>query len=189
MLSPFLVSPSITPPIPPPSPCSPTNSLPLPGPGILLHWGIESSQDQGPLLSMMTNKAILCYICSWSHGSLHVYSGWWFSPWEIWGFWLFDIVVLPMGLQTPSAPSVLSLNSSTRVTKLSLMDGCVHLHLYWSSSSRASQETALSDSCQQALLGISNSVWVWFLTRLQEQFSRKHCLDLIKQKLFVKKYP
>jgi hypothetical protein len=23
---------------------------------------------------LMTDKAILCYICSWSHGSLHVYS-------------------------------------------------------------------------------------------------------------------
>jgi hypothetical protein len=51
--------------------------------------------------------------------------GWWFSPWEHgggvgwgedWGFFFvclfvcfFDTVVLPMGLQTPSAPSVLSL--------------------------------------------------------------------------------
>jgi hypothetical protein len=32
------------------------------------------SQDLGPLLPPMFNKAILCYICSWSHGSLHVYS-------------------------------------------------------------------------------------------------------------------
>jgi hypothetical protein len=31
---------------------------------------------------------------------------WWFRPWEL---WLVDIVVLPMGLQTPSTPSVLSL--------------------------------------------------------------------------------
>jgi hypothetical protein len=36
--------------------------------------------------------------------------GWWFSPWELWGFWLVDIVVLPMGLQTPSALLVLSLS-------------------------------------------------------------------------------
>ena len=36
-------------------------------------------------------------------------------------------------------------------------------HLYWSGSGRASQETATSGSCQQALLGISNSVWVWCL--------------------------
>jgi hypothetical protein len=35
--------------------------------------------------------------------------GWWFSPWELWGFWFVDIVVLPRGLQTPSDPSVLSL--------------------------------------------------------------------------------
>ena len=40
------------------------------------------------------DKAILCYICGWSHGSLHVYSRWWFSPWELWGNWLVDIVVL-----------------------------------------------------------------------------------------------
>ena len=35
--------------------------------------------------------------------------GWWFSPWEFWGFWLVEIVVLPMGLQTPSTSSVPSL--------------------------------------------------------------------------------
>jgi hypothetical protein len=45
-----------------------------PGPHILLYWGIQPSQDQGPLLPMMPKKAILCYICGWSHGSLHVYS-------------------------------------------------------------------------------------------------------------------
>jgi hypothetical protein len=41
-----------------------------------------------------------------------VLSGWWFIPWELWGwgwYWLVDIVVLPIGLQTPSAPSVLYL--------------------------------------------------------------------------------
>jgi hypothetical protein len=43
-------------------------------PDIPLHWGIEPSQDQGLLLPLMTNKAILCYICNWSHGWLHVYS-------------------------------------------------------------------------------------------------------------------
>jgi hypothetical protein len=58
----------------PSPPDSPTHSLPLPGPGIPLHWGIKPSQDQVPLLPLKINKAILCYICSWSHGSLHVYS-------------------------------------------------------------------------------------------------------------------
>jgi hypothetical protein len=32
--------------------------------------------------------------------------GWWFTPWEIWVVRLVDTVVFPMGLQTPSAPSV-----------------------------------------------------------------------------------
>ena len=36
--------------------------------------------------------------------------GFWFSPWELWGVWLVNIVVLPMGLQTPSAPSALPLS-------------------------------------------------------------------------------
>jgi hypothetical protein len=38
--------------------------------------------------------------------------GWWFTPWELWweaGVRLVDTVVIPIGLQTPSAPSVLSL--------------------------------------------------------------------------------
>jgi hypothetical protein len=81
----------------------------LPWPGISLHWGTEHSQDHGPLLPLMNNKAILCYICSWFHGSLHMYSGWWFSPWELWVYWFIHIVVPPMGLQTPSASWVLSL--------------------------------------------------------------------------------
>ena len=35
--------------------------------------------------------------------------GWWFSPWELQGYWLVHSVVPPMGLQIPSAPSVFSL--------------------------------------------------------------------------------
>ena len=46
----------------PPTPASP--------PGTPLQWVIEPSQDQGPLLPLV----ILCYICSWSHRSLHIYS-------------------------------------------------------------------------------------------------------------------
>jgi hypothetical protein len=41
--------------------------------------------------------------------SLCVLFGWWFSPWELWRYWLVHIVVPPMGLQAPSAPLVLSL--------------------------------------------------------------------------------
>ena len=41
-----------------------------------------------------------------------VFFGWRFSPRELWGYWLVHIVVPPMGLQTPSAPWVLSLAPS-----------------------------------------------------------------------------
>jgi hypothetical protein len=37
---------------------------------------------------------------------------WWFSPRELWRYWLVHFVVPPMRLQTPSAPWVLSLAPS-----------------------------------------------------------------------------
>jgi hypothetical protein len=61
----------------------------------------------------MPDKVIFCHIFSWSHVSLNVYVlfCWQFSPWELWGegVLLFDTVVLPMRLQTLSAPSVFAL--------------------------------------------------------------------------------
>lgn len=51
-----------------------TTSLPPPHPHIPLHWGIRPRQDQGPLLPLMPYKAILCYICRWSHRSIPMYS-------------------------------------------------------------------------------------------------------------------
>ena len=73
--------------------CYPLSSFPLQKPPIIsplplltnpptltsLSWhspvlGIGPSQDQGSFLPLMSNKVILCYIYSWSHGSLHVYS-------------------------------------------------------------------------------------------------------------------
>jgi hypothetical protein len=51
-----------------------THPLLLPLSGIPLQMGIEPSRDQGPVLPLIPDKAIFCYICSWSHGSLHVYS-------------------------------------------------------------------------------------------------------------------
>jgi hypothetical protein len=41
--------------------------------------------------------------------SPHILFAWWLSPWEFWGVWLVDIVVLPMGLQSLSTPSTLPL--------------------------------------------------------------------------------
>jgi hypothetical protein len=72
--------PSTNPLSPPLTPClyegapPPAHPLPLQCPSIPLCWVIESSQDQGLPLPLMPNKAILCYISSWSHGSPHVCS-------------------------------------------------------------------------------------------------------------------
>jgi hypothetical protein len=92
--------------------CSPTHPFLPHHPSILLCSDIEPLQEQEPHFPLMNDKAILCYICSWSHVSLHVYpwvdglvhgsSGW---------LWLVDIVVVHMELQTPSAPSLLPLTS------------------------------------------------------------------------------
>jgi len=38
--------------------------------------------------------------------------GWWFSPRELWGYWLVHTVVHPMGQQNPPVPWVLSLAPS-----------------------------------------------------------------------------
>jgi hypothetical protein len=64
-------------------------------------------------LPLMPDKAILYNICSSSHVSILVYSlvGC-LVPGSSGEVWLVDIIVLPMGLQTHSAPPVLSLNSS-----------------------------------------------------------------------------
>jgi hypothetical protein len=40
---------------------------------------------------------------------------------------------------------------------------CEHPLMYLPGTGRASQETAMSGSCQQNLTGICNSVWVWWL--------------------------
>jgi hypothetical protein len=63
MLSPFLVSPLQTLDLIPPLPCfyegapPPTYPLPFHCPSIPLHWGIKPSQDQGPPLPLMPDKA------------------------------------------------------------------------------------------------------------------------------------
>jgi hypothetical protein len=82
-----------------------TCPLPPRHPNIPLRWGIEPPQDQGPPFPLMPEKTILCYICSWSHRFLYVYSlfGDLVSG-SSGGVWLVDFVVLPMGLPTPSAP-------------------------------------------------------------------------------------
>jgi hypothetical protein len=66
--------------------------------------------------------------------------GWWFSSFELGGGgWLVGIVVLLTELQTPSAPSILSLTPHWGPHAQSMI-GCEHLPLYWSGSGRASQD-------------------------------------------------
>jgi hypothetical protein len=43
-------------------------------PSIHLCWAIKPPQDHGSPLPVMPDKALLCYICSWWQGSLHLYS-------------------------------------------------------------------------------------------------------------------
>ena len=72
---PFSQFPLRKPPISSPFPCSSTHPLPLPGPTIPLHWGIHQVfTGTWLLLPLMTHQAILCYICSQSHESHHVFS-------------------------------------------------------------------------------------------------------------------
>jgi hypothetical protein len=162
MLSPFLVSPPTPPPFPLPSPCLPTHPLLLPGSGIPLHWGIDPSQDQEPLFSLMTDKAFLCCIYSWSHGSLHVYSlvgG--LVPGCSGGYWLFHIVVTPMGLQISSAPWVLSLVPPLG-TLCSVQWLAESTHLCICQVLAESLRRQLYQApINKAPVGIHNSVWVW----------------------------
>jgi hypothetical protein len=96
-----------------PSPCfydcvpTPTHQLLPHHSGIPLQWVSEPSQEQGPLLPLMSDKAILYYIFSWSTWLPPcVLFGLWFSPWELWvSGWLI------LFFQNPLAPSILSLAS------------------------------------------------------------------------------
>jgi hypothetical protein len=54
-------------------------------------------------------------------------------------------------------------NSSIGDSVISSLVGCEHLPLYMSGSGRASQESAISGSCQHVLLGIHNSVCICWL--------------------------
>jgi len=48
--------------------------MPLTDPHIPLHWGFNLGRNKGFPSHCCPNKGILCYICSWSSGSVHVQS-------------------------------------------------------------------------------------------------------------------
>jgi hypothetical protein len=135
-------------PFPSPLPCFyegvPQPSHPLLPPHLwILYIGAEPSQDQRPFVSLMPYKAILWYICCWSRGSFHVYP-------------------LVGGL-VPGSTFRPFFNSFIGDPLLSSMVGCKHPPLYLSGSGRASQETAILNSCWFVLLSIHNSVCIWWL--------------------------
>ena len=80
MVSPFLITPTKA---------HITSSLPLlkttPSTFVTRHsptLGIDPSHNQLPLLSLMSEKGIFCYICSWKHMVCPCeLVGWWFRPW------------------------------------------------------------------------------------------------------------
>ena len=133
--------------------------LQLPHDGIPVYCSSERAQDEGSVLPLMPNKAILYLICGSSLGLFHVYSlvgG--LVPWSSGGSgWL----ILLFFLTNPFSAFIP--NSSIGNHMLSSMVGCEYWPLYLSGSSRTSQETTISGSCQQALLGIHTIAWVWIL--------------------------
>jgi hypothetical protein len=106
---------------------------------------------------LMSDKAILCCICIWSHRFLHVYSlvgslvsgssggsvSWYCSSYEV-------AILFRSFIPYPS--------SSTGGPGLSVMVGNEYLHLYLSCAGRT-----ILGSCKQALLGISKNVGLWWL--------------------------
>jgi hypothetical protein len=106
MLSSFLVSLLTLHQSHPLSPCLSTHPLPLPCPVIPLHWSIEPSQDLSSHSCPTRPSSATMQLEPWVPPC--VLFRWLFSPWEFWWYWLVHIV-LPMGLQTTSAPWVLSL--------------------------------------------------------------------------------
>jgi hypothetical protein len=126
------------------TPCQP----PFPCPSPLLLWGCSTTHlptptslpSHSPTLGHQTFtelRASSHIDVPQDHSLLHMQLeawvpscavlGWWFSSWEL---WLVDTVVLPMGLQTPSAPSVLSLTpplGSPHATDFVFLFSLLHL--------------------------------------------------------------
>jgi hypothetical protein len=86
--------------------------------------------------------------------------GWWFSAWDLWGVWLVDIAVLPMGMQTPSAPSVLPLTpplgSPCSVRWLAV---CIHICIGQALTEPLGGQQYQAPVSKFFL--VSASVWVW----------------------------
>jgi hypothetical protein len=109
MLSSFLVSPLKIPypfPLPLlPNPHTPT-SQPWHSP-ILEHRTFTGARDSHPIDGLLGHPLLHMQLEPWVPPC--VFFGWWFSPRELWGYWLVHIVVPHMGLQIPSAREYFSI--------------------------------------------------------------------------------
>jgi hypothetical protein len=125
-----------------PAPYSPTHPFSLPCPGFRLHWDIQASPDKGFSSHWCTTRLF------------SVLFDWWISTWELCGYCLIHNVALPKGLQAPSALLILSLAPPLgTLCSVQWLAESIHLCI-------CQALAAVSSSCQQALVGINNSVWV-----------------------------
>lgn len=83
------------------------------------------------------------------------------NPWESWGLWLINIVVLPMRLQTTSAPSVLSLTPTLRYPCSVLwLAASIYICINKALAKPLRRHPYQDPVSKQELLGINNNVWV-----------------------------
>ena len=96
---------------------------------------------------------------------------WWFSPRELWGYWLVHIVVPPIGLQTPSAPWVLSLAPSS-FFRLGKFYSIILLKIFTSPLSWESLLSSIPIIIRFGLLIVSWISWIfWVRSFLHFAFS------------------
>jgi hypothetical protein len=129
MLFPFLVSPLKPPYSPPPSlftnPFTPTS---WPWQSLILgHITFRGPRASSPIDDCLGRPLLPMQLEPWVPP--FVFFGWWFSTWELWGYWLVYIFVPPMGQQTPAAPWVLSL-APTLGTLCSIQWMSMSIHFY-----------------------------------------------------------
>jgi hypothetical protein len=74
---------------------------------ILGHWAFTGPRASPPIDDRLGHPLLHMWLEPWAPPC--VFFGWWFSPRELWGSWLVHIFVPDRGMQTPSAPWVLSL--------------------------------------------------------------------------------
>jgi hypothetical protein len=140
--------------------------LPHSAPPITLPWGIKFLQDYVHPPPLRTDKAVLCYICARGHGSDHVcslvsgsVSG------SSQGPGLVNTVGLPMGLLSPSAPSILPLSTLLLGSLTSVQ--CLAVNICNCLSQLLEEplrgQPAMLGFCLQAQYGISNNIRVWCL--------------------------